>query len=407
MLSRRILLVCFVLVYTHTLTRPPSPTHPLTHSPSPTHPLTTFLSPSLSPTDISRQTQQLEHDTATSKKLHLRKSQVVEKRLQEQTRQTIEALRQQVCDLQTTQSDELDGVQNQWNEARHQLNFEREIVATQRTKIVSLLQTIEANEQTLTLERQEYEQKCTGLAHIQDEQRASLMAIYDKFEACRNNVLQEKKNNQQLLLVQEELKQQLVAKEQLLHKETLAKKYLQSNYCNTNDTIQHEMTELNLQLQEEIQLRTFAQEQWDEEVEKNKAKELKHQKNLASHKSIQKELKQDISRLMLERTKVQEQHALAVNTAVANMFDAQRKEAHVEIQKREDLVEDTTQKMEEMKANHAIELQLIASSHQEDRDTLMQTNIDALDALRSEMHSKNILFVVVVVGSVLRWWLVL
>ena len=110
---------------------------------------------------------------------------------------------------------------------------------------------------------------------------------------------------------------------------------------------------------------------------------------------------------MLERTKVQEQHALAVNTAVANMFDAQRKEAHVEIQKREDLVEDTTQKMEEMKANHAIELQLIASSHQEDRDTLMQTNIDALDALRSEMHSKNILFVVVVVDSVLRWWLVL
>ena len=63
--------------------------------------------------------------------------------------------------------------------------------------------------------------------------------------------------------------------------------------------------------------------------------------------------------------------------------------------------------MEEMKANHAIELQLIASSHQEDRDTLMQTNIDALDALRLEMHSKNIL--VVVVGGWFRVavWLVL
>ena len=150
--------------------------------------------------------------------------------------------------------------------------------------------------------------------------------------------------------------------------------------------------EVQLQLEEEIELRTFAQQQWDEEAEKH----LLTQSNLLQHVSTIQVLKQDVSGLMTEMKKrdvfnVQEikkmkkkeeetsietsnqwnlkmqddmlaasmnvqqewQNKLkvAVSNAQVEMFDVQRKQAHIELEQKENV-------MEEMRENHLIEIQL-------------------------------------------------
>ena len=150
--------------------------------------------------------------------------------------------------------------------------------------------------------------------------------------------------------------------------------------------------EVQQQLEEEIELRTFAQQQWDEEAEKH----LLTQSNLLQHVSTIQVLKQDVSGLMTEMKKrdvfnVQEikkmkkkeeetsieisnqwnlkmqddvlaasmnvqqewQNKLkvAVSNAQVEMFDVQRKQAHIELEQKENV-------MEEMRENHLIEIQL-------------------------------------------------
>ena len=150
--------------------------------------------------------------------------------------------------------------------------------------------------------------------------------------------------------------------------------------------------EVQQQLEEEIELRTFAQQQWDEEVEKH----LLTQSNLLQHVSTIQVLKQDVSGLMTEMKKRDEFHVqeikkmkkkeeetsietfnqwnlkmqddvlaasmnvqeewqnklkVAVSNAQAEMFDVQRKQAHIELEQKENV-------MEEMRENHLLEIQL-------------------------------------------------
>ena len=206
--------------------------------------------------DMAEEVRKLRDDTETSKAIHQKKAQVQVKRAEAHANAAIEKMQAENAAVLSAQSKIIQDIQDHWNEARHQLAYEREIVSTQCAKIGVLEQTIEASTEKLAKERAEYEKKCCDLSHIHNEQRNSLVDIQRQFEQCRHLVLCEQEKNVSTTNMLNLLKEESVKSSSELHKEHLAKQYLQTT-----------LEEMSVQLGEETVQREFAQKSWDEEVE--------------------------------------------------------------------------------------------------------------------------------------------
>ena len=330
--------------------------------------------------DIATQTQRLQEETHTSKVLHIRKQKVAEQRIQAATQVERERLQHDVLVLQTQHAQELDELQVNWNEARHQLNFEREIVATQRTKIVALLQAVDDSGTSVAAERMEYETKCTRLAQIHDEQRLSLETMHSQFEQCRLRVHQEEHQNRTLSDMSLKLKQQVTR----LQNE-------QAQFVHEQQTLQTAhgaaVVAMNAQLEEEMELRTFAQAQWDEEVERSRSL----QQTLTTHQSIEVQLKQDVSGLLFEL-----QHVSAAEHDKEQQHASEREKREEKKEKKEKKEKEETeeeQKQDSEQNNRLLqdmhnEMIEMKRAHEEDRECLMASHVEALDILQRTMTSK-------------------
>ena len=355
--------------------------------------------------DMAEQVRQLREDTATSKAIHAKKAQVAECRITKNAQAQVKVLELKMLSSKTQYDNTIQDIQEHWNGARHQLAFERELVATQRAKIISLEQTLEQSQRIVDAERSDYEKKCESLTHIHNEQRDSLEAIQSQFAQCRQLVDVEQHRNVDNLRRLEVLENKLGEKDETLKKERMSKNYMKAS-----------VEELQQQLEEEVELRAFAQQQWDDESENHRATEQK----LQQCQEIEVQLRRDVSDLMTEMKEEKKSHLTELETelmkmkrttldkcnrsmqddivnvsltlanewkekmqkavaeARAVMFDLQQEAAKAEIQQREDNIE-------EMRTNHMVELQLVDDTHRSAMDSLNCNQSDALDALKSQM----------------------
>ena len=167
---------------------------------------------------MAEETRQLRQDTETSKILHTKKAEIAERRVVKLYKEKLKTLQEETNTSNSSYTTTVQDIQQHWNEARHQLAFEREIVATQFAKITLLEKTLEQNDLCIQAERNDYEKKCQSLTNIHDEQRASLVEIQQQFQQCRTLVANEQHCNIENVTKLQQLEKLINEKDQLLKK---------------------------------------------------------------------------------------------------------------------------------------------------------------------------------------------